>query len=91
VQLKVISLNDNTKILNRNEEGEILIKSGQLLNCYLKNQAATDESLDSEGWFHTGDVGKIDTNGFLWITDRLKEVIKVKGLVPPPTVLHIRI
>lgn len=79
VQLKIISLDDPTKTLKRGAEGEILIKSGQLLNCYLNNKEATDESLDQDGWFHTGDIGKIDSNGYLWITDRLKEVIKVKG------------
>lgn len=56
------------------------------LNAYLNNPTATSESLDKDGWFHTGDVGKIDGDGNLWITDRLKEVIKVKGyplLLPP--------
>lgn len=79
MQLKIISLDDASKSLPRNQEGEILIKSGQMLNCYLNNVAATDEAIDSDGWFHTGDVGKIDDNGNVSITDRLKEVIKVKG------------
>lgn len=78
-QLRIISLDDSTKTLQRNAEGEILIKSGQLLNCYLNNKEATDESIDADGWLHTGDIGKIDSLGYLWITDRLKEVIKVKG------------
>lgn len=78
VELKIISL-DDAKTMKRGEEGEILIRSGQLLNCYLNNKEATNESLDLDGWFHTGDIGKIDDKGFLWITDRLKEVIKVKG------------
>lgn len=53
------------------------------MTCYLNNKAATDEALDKDGWFHTGDVGKIDTKNCLWITDRLKDVMKVKGCVLP--------
>ena len=79
VQIKIQSLDDPNKTLERNREGEILIKSGQLLCCYLNNAEATNESVDQDGWFRTGDIGKVDSNGFMWITDRLKEVIKVKG------------
>lgn len=79
VEIKIISLDDSTNIVKRNTEGEILIRSGMLLNCYLNNKEATDESLDKDGWFRTGDIGKVDGNDYLWITDRLKEVIKVKG------------
>ena len=49
------------------------------MTCYLNNKVATDEALDKDGWFHTGDVGKIDANNQVWITDRLKDVMKVKG------------
>lgn len=82
VQLKVMSLDDPNTVVKRGQEGEILIKSAMLMNCYLNNSSATNEALDPQGWFHTGDVGKIDGKGYLWITDRLKEVIKVKGYVP---------
>lgn len=58
------------------------------MTCYLNNKAATDEALDSEGWFHTGDVGKIDDHGHLWITDRLKDVMKVKGFQVSPSELE---
>lgn len=56
-------------------------RSPSLMSCYLDNKEATEEALDGE-WFRTGDVGKIDSKGRLWITDRLKEVIKVKGCAP---------
>ena len=46
---------------------------------YLNNPAATSESFDDEGWFHTGDVGKFDAQGNLYIVDRLKEILKIKG------------
>lgn len=46
---------------------------------YLGNEKATKETL-KDGWLHTGDIGKIDRDGYVYIIDRLKELIKVKGL-----------
>jgi acyl-CoA synthetase (AMP-forming)/AMP-acid ligase II len=79
VEIKVISTDGSGKLLEIEEAGEVLIRSPSLMNGYLNNEAATKEALDAEGWFHTGDVGKLDKAGNLSIVDRLKEVIKVKG------------
>lgn len=46
---------------------------------YFNNEEATRNTLDPEGWLHTGDVGYYDEEGFFYIVDRLKELIKVKG------------
>lgn len=46
---------------------------------YLNNEEANAEVFDSEGWFHTGDIGYYDQDKHFYITDRLKELIKVKG------------
>jgi Acyl-CoA synthetases (AMP-forming)/AMP-acid ligases II len=46
---------------------------------YLKNEEATKETVDSEGWLHTGDVAYYDEDGYFYIVDRTKELIKVKG------------
>lgn len=54
--------------------GELLIRSPGLLKGYYKNQAATDEVLDADGWYHTGDAGYLDANGHLKIIDRAKDV-----------------
>lgn len=46
---------------------------------YWKNEAATKETIDSEGWLHTGDVAYYDEDHYFYIVDRTKELIKVKG------------
>lgn len=86
-EIKICSIDDGST-LPRGHEGEILIRNPCLMNCYLNNPTATSEALDSEGWFYTGDIGKVDKNGFVWITDRLKEVIKVKGFQVSPSELE---
>ena len=58
------------------EDGEILMKGPSLMQGYYKDPEKTAEVIDSEGWFHTGDIGKIE-NGVLWITDRKKEIFKL--------------
>ena len=61
--------------LGPNELGEVAIKSTCNFRCYLKNEEATNEVLDSEGWFRSGDVGIIDEDGFLYIKDRIKDIV----------------
>jgi long-chain acyl-CoA synthetase len=56
------------------ERGEVLVKSGGVFRGYLKDDAATREVIDAQGWFHTGDAGFIDPRGHLVIIDRAKDV-----------------
>lgn len=55
---------------------EIMGRGNNIMKGYHNNQGATDEVLDSEGWLHTGDQGEIDSDGFLTITGRIKEMYK---------------
>lgn len=61
------------------EDGEILMKGPSLMKGYFKDPELTSQAIDEAGWFHTGDIGRIDDNRFLIITDRKKEIFKMSS------------
>ncbi|HMA26676.1 MAG: AMP-binding protein [Solirubrobacterales bacterium] len=69
-------------------EGEIWIRGPQVMKGYLNNRQATDETLVGDGWLRTGDIGRVNSDGYFFIVDRLKELIKYKGYQVPPAELE---
>jgi acyl-CoA synthetase (AMP-forming)/AMP-acid ligase II len=69
-------------------EGEVWVRGPQLMRGYLGDEAATAATIDADGWLHTGDLGRFDDDGYLYLGDRLKELIKVKGFQVAPAELE---
>ncbi len=72
VEVKILDSHGNEVAVG--EEGEVCIKSASNIRCYWNAPEATAEAFKG-GWFHTGDLGKLDTDGFLYIVGRIKEII----------------
>ncbi|GAA6138447.1 long-chain fatty acid--CoA ligase [Arenicella sp. 4NH20-0111] len=68
-------VNDDNKPVAANERGEICIMGANVMKGYWNRPEATASAIDDEGWFHSGDVGYLDDDGFLYICDRLKDMV----------------
>lgn len=84
---KVVSLVDGRE-LGLGEEGEICIRGPQVMKGYLNRPDATSAMIDADGWLHAGDVGYADEDGDFYVVDRVKELIKYKGLQIAPAELE---
>jgi acyl-CoA synthetase (AMP-forming)/AMP-acid ligase II len=74
--------------VDRGGTGELWIRGPQVMKGYLNAPEATAEMLDPDGWLHTGDLGRIDEDGYVFVVDRVKELIKYKGLQVAPAELE---
>jgi acyl-CoA synthetase (AMP-forming)/AMP-acid ligase II len=86
-EVKILDV-DSGRELGVGQEGELLIRGPQIMKGYLNRPRETADSIDREGWYHTGDVGYVDEDGYFFIVDRTKELIKYKGLQVAPAELE---
>jgi acyl-CoA synthetase (AMP-forming)/AMP-acid ligase II len=74
--------------LGPNQQGEVWTRGPNIMRGYLNRPEDTQACLDAEGWYHTGDIGYMDADGYLYVVDRLKELIKYSGYQVPPAELE---
>ncbi len=79
VDIRIVDPEDNDKDMPIGEEGELWIHDNSVAVGYWNNPEATAESFPEPGWIKTGDIAKIDEDGFVWLCGRLKEMIKASG------------
>lgn len=79
---------ETNELLGPNKEGEICVRGPLIMKGYIGDEQATRHTIDKDGWLHTGDIGYYDDEGFFFITDRMKELIKYKALQVSPTELE---
>ncbi|ELU01263.1 hypothetical protein CAPTEDRAFT_202507 [Capitella teleta] len=87
VCFKVVDPNSGGE-LTANQEGEVCFRGPQTMVGYMNNPEATEKAIDKDGWLATGDIGYYNRDGYIFITDRLKEVIKCKGFQVIPSMLE---
>ena len=79
---------ETDEALGPDQDGEIMIRGPQVMPGYLDDPEANAFTLEPDGWLHTGDIGHADANGYLYVVDRLKELIKYRGFQVPPAELE---
>ncbi|XP_037812191.1 probable 4-coumarate--CoA ligase 3 [Lucilia sericata] len=88
-EAKIVPLDgQDHKGLGPNQTGELCVRGPQVMEGYLNNEEATRDTFYPGGWLRTGDVAYYDDEGYFYITDRMKELIKVKGFQVPPAELE---
>ncbi len=85
---KVVDLETGESEVAPGETGELLVRGPQVMKGYYNNEMATAETLSADGWLHTGDIVRMDADGYVWVLDRKKELIKYKGFQVPPAELE---
>ena len=85
---KIVHIDDCSKELPAGEPGELMISGPLVMQGYCGNPQATRETIESDGWLHTGDIAQIDADGFIYIVDRKKDMILSAGFNVYPAELE---
>jgi long-chain acyl-CoA synthetase len=82
-EVKIVALEPDEsghyKVLSAGEEGELVVRGPQVMKGYFNNPEETAKTIDADGWLHTGDIAKMDEDGYFYIVDRKKDLIIASG------------
>jgi long-chain acyl-CoA synthetase len=78
-EVRIVDSVDQKTILGPDEPGELMIKGPIVMKGYFGNEKATHETIEPDGWLHTGDIAQIDKDGYVYVVDRLKDMILTAG------------
>ena len=87
IELKICSLDDGTS-LGPGKPGEVLVRSAFNMRGYVKNEQATHNAIDAQGWLHTRDYGYVDKKGYVFVVDRVEDLIICQGHTVVPSELE---
>jgi acyl-CoA synthetase (AMP-forming)/AMP-acid ligase II len=87
-EVRVVDVASGRDVAGPGRDGELWIRGPQIMKGYLNRPDETASAIDAEGWYHTGDVGHVDDEGWFYVVDRTKELIKYKGLQVAPAELE---
>jgi acyl-CoA synthetase (AMP-forming)/AMP-acid ligase II len=87
VEARLVSVETGEDVAE-GEPGELWVRGPNVMAGYLGNEKATSETIDGDGWLHTGDIAVVDVDGDYTVVDRVKELIKYKGYQVPPAELE---
>lgn len=87
-EVRLVDPSTNEDISEQGQVGEIWVRGPHVMKGYLNNESATNEMIVENGWLKTGDIAYYDKDSNFFITDRMKELIKVKGFQVNDTSIH---
>lgn len=90
-EAKLVHLETGQPLRSYDDEGELCVRGPNIMQGYLNRPDATKETIDADGFLHTGDIAKVDREGYYFIIDRAKELIKYKGFQVPPAELEAKL
>ena len=79
VECRIADVEDASQTLEANEVGELMIRGPIVMQGYYGNEQATNETIEADGWLHSGDLARMDEDGYVWIVDRKKDMILTAG------------